>query len=610
MHGVAGDQELEHVLGALEAHRHGDDEDPAADGLLEHPAEEGLRLSTRTVYASSLSWKNMLMAVPADASDLLARVPIALGAFDRNLRWAQVNPALAAIAGVRAEEMVGRRPSELLASELGPRTEAMVRRVLATGQVERTVIAGELDAEPGVRREWEVTGFALPDGVGVAVTEITQRRRAEDQLAAVHRRDALLARAGQLLSTALSVQETADLVARLAVPEIADWCFVELLQEDGGIERVAMAHRDPAKLRWVREVGERYPLDRDSPVRPPKVIRTGQAELIPDVPGELVVAAAQDAEHLRLLREIGFSSACVVPLKARGRILGDIALATASEGSHPPRRYGPETLALAEALADLCALALDNAMLYARRDLVAVSLQEELLPRALPDVPGIDVAARYAAAGEGNDVGGDFYDLFAVGRGWLAVIGDVVGKGPAAAAVTGLARHTIRAAAAYEEEPSALLRVLNDALLAERAGERLASVACVRLEATAGAVEVTISCAGHPLALIVGPGGVRDGGRYGQLLGVSGVPPLHDVSERLAPGDVMVLYTDGVSEARGPGGIFGEAQLRELVAAGAGEAPSRVVERIERAVLAWSGGRPRDDLAVVALRVRPRSATR
>jgi serine phosphatase RsbU (regulator of sigma subunit) len=358
----------------------------------------------------------------------------------------------------------------------------------------------------------------------------------------------------------------------------------------------------------MTEFVDRYPLDPGAPVGSPKVIRTGEAELIEELPDEFLVAAAQDEDHLRILRELGFVSVCIVPLVARGRVLGDIALATDSESG---RRLGPETLVLARELADRCALALDNAMLYAQRDLVAVSLQEELLPRDLPTIPGLDIAARYAAAGEGNEVGGDFYDVFAAGAGWRVVIGDVVGKGPAAAAVTGLARHTLRAAAPYEQSPSALLAVLNRALLAERAGERMASVACVELEPDDDALALTVSAAGHPLPLLVGAdGSVREVGRFGQLLGIGAEHVGVDVEDRIEPGELLVLYTDGVVEARGASGVFGEGRLRSLLSEMAGEAPARVVQRVEAAVLAASGGRPRDDLAIVALRVRRSPAAR
>jgi PAS domain S-box-containing protein len=538
---------------------------------------------------------------------LFRAAPVGLGAFDAELRWIEANDALAAMNRLSCDDLIGRRPSEVH-GELGVETEAVLRGVLERGEPLSMAVSGELGTQPGVLRHWEVTYWPLAAatgqrGVGVVAMEITERRAAEEELAATARRDALLARASRLLSSALSVQETAENIAQTVVPELADWCFVELLQPDGGIRRVAMTHRDPAKEGWIRELDQRYPLDPDAAEGSAKVIRTGEPELLEEIPDELLVMVAQDDEHLRLLREVGFRSALVVPLIARGRTLGDIAFVQAESG----RRFTRADLPLAQALADRCALALDNAVLYAHREHVAVSLQEELLPRRLPPIPNIDIGARYSAAGEGNDVGGDFYDVFAAGAGWDVVIGDVVGKGPAAAAVTGLARHTLRGASPYEEQPSALLGVLNDELLSELPVERLCSVALVRLEPADGALDAVISCAGHPLPLLArADGTVRQVGRFGTLLGVSPQPALHDVRERLEPGDLLVLYTDGVVEARGPFGFFGEERLLAIVAQSVGQAPTRVVERIEAAVLAASDGRPRDDIALIALRVRPR----
>jgi sigma-B regulation protein RsbU (phosphoserine phosphatase) len=129
----------------------------------------------------------------------------------------------------------------------------------------------------------------------------------------------------------------------------------------------------------------------------------------------------------------------------------------------------------------------------------------------------------------------------------------------------------------------------------------------VELDPDGDGLALTVSAGGHPLPLLVdGGGGVREVGRFGQLLGVDERYAASDVTDRLEPGDLLVLYTDGVVEARGPGGLFGEERLRALVGEMAADAPTRVVQRIESAVLAASGGRPRDDLAVVALRVRPR----
>ena len=533
--------------------------------------------------------------------DLFEHAPVGLGVFDAEARWIRANASLAALTGMTPGDLLGRTPVDLY-GEPGQEAVDTIARVRASGGVESNTMSGDLGEG---MRTFDLLWFALPEGVGIAAVDITARRDAEEALADAHRRDALMARAGHLLSTALSVQQSADLLARLVVPEIADWCFVELVQPDGSIERTAMAHRDPAKEQWAREISERYPLDPDSPVGSPQVIRTGEPQLLEEIPDEMLVAAAIDDEHLRLLRALGFRSACLVPLVARGRVIGDLALAMGPESG---RTVGPDTLAVARALAERAAVALDNATLYAQRDLVAVSLQEELLPRELPAVPGIDIAARYSAAGEGNDVGGDFYDVFALDADrWLVVIGDVVGKGPAAAAVTGLARHTLRAIAPYEQRPCELLRELNRAMVAEQPGRRMGTVACVRIEPATAELRLAVSAAGHPLPLLVGAdGGVREVGDYGPMLGADAVLDVHDTHDVLRPGELLVLHTDGVVDARGPDGLFGEQRLHDLLREVAGEAPARVVQHIEGAVLAHSVGRPRDDVAVVAL--RPRSS--
>ena len=530
--------------------------------------------------------------------------PVGMGAFDREGRWVEANPALAALNGTTVSELIGRRPSEIH-GERAVEVERLVDRVHETGTVERSTLSGAPRGETA-ERWFDVTFFPAGALVGILAVDISERHRVEQQLAEAHRRDALMARAGHLLSTSLSIQETADLVARLCVPEIADWCFVELVQEDGSIDRVAMVHRDPGKERWIREFDRAFPLDPDAPAGSPAVIRSGKPEVMEEIPAEMLESVAQSPRHLEVLNEAGFTSACVVPLIARGHTLGDIALATDATSG---RRLTRAVLPLAQALADRCAVALDNAMAYHQRDVVALSLQEELLPRDLPQIPGLDVAARYAAAGEGNEVGGDFYDVFASDEGWQIVIGDVVGKGPTAAAVTGLARHTLRTAAAYERSPRALLAQLNRALLAEEAGRRLASVACLRIVPGDGALDLTVSVAGHPLPLSVrADGAVREVGAHGRLLGVDPEPLLTDDADTLSPGELLVLYTDGVVDARGAGGFFGEERLRALLADCAHEAPSRVVQRIESAVLAASAGRLRDDVAIVALRLRPSSA--
>ena len=192
------------------------------------------------------------------------------------------------------------------------------------------------------------------------------------------------------------------------------------------------------------------------------MLRTGESQLWPHIPDELIVEAARDEEHLRLIRALGMVSAMVVPMRVRDRVLGAITFVSAESG----RTFNAGDLRLAEDLALRAATAVENARLYRARSAIAQTLQASLLPPMLPEVPGVEVAALYRAAGEGHEVGGDFYDLFATTEDhWFAVIGDVCGKGAEAAAVTALARYTIRAAAARRRSPAAILRWVNEVML-------------------------------------------------------------------------------------------------------------------------------------------------
>src|SRR4029077_10540941 len=183
---------------------------------------------------------------------------------------------------------------------------------------------------------------------------------------------------------------------------------------------------------------------------------------------------------------------------ARGRTLGALTLVSSGSG----RRFGPEDLALAEEFGRRAGLALDNARLYSERDHVARALQSSLLPPSLPVIPGVRVSARYRAAGEGNEVGGDFYHVFQVdANAWWLVIGDVSGKGPEAAAIAGLARHTLRAVAVQERSPSRLLAALHDALLRDGHGE-FCTVCCALLVPDERGVALSVACGGHPPPIV------------------------------------------------------------------------------------------------------------
>ena len=333
----------------------------------------------------------------------------------------------------------------------------------------------------------------------------------------------------------------------------------------------------------------------------PNVLRTARSELHQDLQEELESVPAGGPAYFRLARAMHMRSAIVVPMSSRGRAFGALTLATDPDG----RCFDQQDLELAEELARRCAAAIDNARLFSERAYIARTLQQSLLPAELPDIPGIEVAARFRPTGEGNEVGGDFYDLFESGaQGWTIVMGDVCGKGPDAAAVTALARYTLRAAAMRERLPSQSLRVLNEALLRQRDDRRFCTVAYALLQPSEQGARVSCAIGGHPLPLLVrSDGGVEAIGSPGTLIGVLPDPNIEDRSAELSPGDSLVFYTDGVTEGRGADGSLDETGLAHLLAACAGEGADSMAGRVEDAALIASDGSPRDDIAVLVLRV-------
>ncbi|MDT0475326.1 SpoIIE family protein phosphatase [Streptomyces sp. DSM 41014] len=242
---------------------------------------------------------------------------------------------------------------------------------------------------------------------------------------------------------------------------------------------------------------------------------------------------------------------------------------------------------------------------------LARSLQESLLPPVLRPVPGLDTAARYLPATGDATVVGDFYDLFqARGAWWTAVMGDVCGKGTEAAKVTALARYTLRADAGEHLSPAAVLDRLNTAMLAQRAPRFLTAVQAT-FRATSGGVAGRVCLAGHPPALIRrADGRVQRLGTTGTLLGVLDTVRLTDVRFRLAPGDLLLLYTDGACEARpdpraaGPRRrMFDEVDLARALAAGRGLDAAATIDHVAAALSAHHGGWASDDTALLAVRV-------
>jgi sigma-B regulation protein RsbU (phosphoserine phosphatase) len=234
------------------------------------------------------------------------------------------------------------------------------------------------------------------------------------------------------------------------------------------------------------------------------------------------------------------------------------------------------------------------------RDL-ARTLQQTLIPPSLPDVPGLEIATRYRPAGDGTEVGGDFYDVFPVGDGtWTALLGDVCGKGVEAAVVTALARHTIRALSSAHERPSDVLTRLNEVLIRD-SDDRFCTVLLVSLRPAGHSWRATISVGGHPAPVLVGPDAPPAKlDASGPLVGILPDAEFHDHELDLAPGQTLVAYTDGITEARGPDGYYGEQRMLRTLGT-LGLAPEAMVDGLLADAVAFQGPSTRDDIAVLAL---------
>jgi serine phosphatase RsbU (regulator of sigma subunit) len=430
------------------------------------------------------------------------------------------------------------------------------------------------------------------------IEDITDIKRAEQG----HR---FLSRASQVLARSLDYEETLRAVARLAVPEIADWCAVDVLGGDD-LERVAVEHVDPERVALARAVHERYPPDPQSGTGVWGVLRRGNAELYRDIPDELLVQTARDEEHLGLIREVGLRSAMLAPMTLRDEVLGVVSFVSAESG----RQFDEHDLALAEDLALRAAAAIENARLFETASTIAHTLQSSLLPPVLPDLPGLDLAAAYRPAGKGYEVGGDFYDVFNTAEDqWYLVIGDVCGKGAEAAAVTALARYTIRAAAVRSRSPAAVLRWLSDAMIQQSGGAgRFCTIACAHLDLSRAPARVTVACGGHPLPLLVrADRSAEEVGAPGTLLGLVARPELQDRTAELRAGDTLVLYTDGLTEAQAPRRVWSPDELAEAARAAAGGPAAATVDGLMGATIG-SLAQLRDDVAVLAVRAAPNGA--
>ncbi|GAB2615619.1 SpoIIE family protein phosphatase [Streptomyces capparidis] len=425
-----------------------------------------------------------------------------------------------------------------------------------------------------------------------------------------------LVEASDLLAGTLEHDQTLALMAQMTVPTLASWCAVYTLADERSEPKLAyVLHEDEDRIDGLRALLERVdpPLPEHNPGERP-------------TPGARQWTAPSDAAHAAALRaslrSLGLGEAgrpatgpgtalataaavggetVVLPLLARNRVIGMLTLGKPSD-----ERFRQEILELAEDLSRRAALALDNARLYSERTAISQSLQRSLLPPELPHIPGVEVEVIYRAAGEGNEVGGDFYDLFPIKEGcWGFAIGDVCGTGPEAAAVTGLARHALRLLAREGFGGPAVLERLNAAILDEGSRGRFLTLLYGEMwPQEDGRTLLKVVCAGHPLPLRLRPDGTVSPAADPQpLLGVMDELELVEQNVELEPGDVLLCVTDGVTERREGTRMLGDDGLAEVLAQCTGLTAGAVASRVQRAVERFAADAPSDDMAILAMRV-------
>jgi PAS domain S-box-containing protein len=410
------------------------------------------------------------------------------------------------------------------------------------------------------------------------------------------RREHFLARATETLMSSIDHQETLRNVAWLAVPQIADWCVVDLIDDGGARRHVVVAHPDPEKLAIAEALRSYEPEVPDPDGGLGRVLRTGVGELYPVITDEMLSAAAKDEEHLRLLRAVGFRSVVIVPLRARGRTLGVLTLVTAES----LRRFDESDKEFAEQLAGRAAVAVENARLATARREIAETLQRSLLPDQVPSIPGWDIATMYRPASglDEVEVGGDFYDFVETPAGWIVLLGDVTGHGVDAAAMTSLVRYGARFLAKHEHDPSEILADIDEELR-QHPGVSLCSAICARLEPG----RIVISSAGHPPPLIVRDDGrIREIGSPGPILGGWRESSWTDRTVDVGPSETLLIYTDGVTDTPGEEERFGRDRLREFLAEHAEFSPAEMMVALDRRLERFQALADADDTGAVALR--------
>lgn len=554
---------LEHPVSRATTGGPARDADPLGlrdDALVRLSIEEYLPLATERVRAVLDADASILLIAHDDAFEVTAvsGLPDAL----RGARVPAGEPGVPDIGSPRLPVVV----TDDASTTIGLLRETSLRSLVTVPVFAEGRLAGALTVASEGRNAFGVDRSVALQRLADSLAPSVDRARL--QVAERERRGWLtfVAEAGDLLAHSLDQEMTMAITGQIVVPRLARWCAVYLDDERGASAFQQVWHEDERAVDELRDV----------------LARTGPEEL--DDSGD--PALAGEVAALRLT--------------ARGRGIGHLVL-----GRPRGNPLRDDVRLVAESIVRRAALAIDNARAHGALLAIGQALQSSLLPPSLPDLPGLDLGAVYEAAGDTAAVGGDFYDVFPVGDGsWCFVVGDVCGTGAEAAAVTGLARHTIRSLTRAGFPITATLERLNAAILEEGDRARFLTLvggtfrrrgACVHLEAVN---------AGHPPLFVVGADHrVRRLGRDQMLLGVAEHVEYVAEENVLEPGELMVALTDGVLERRDGSRMLGDDGVAADLATAGDLRAQGVAERLRRLAVDFADSPQRDDIAILALRV-------
>jgi len=452
-----------------------------------------------------------------------------------------------------------------------------------------------LGRKDGVYRWFTVRALPQRDSRGTTLRWTGTLTDVHEQRHAARERD-FLSRASEIFAQPLDLEATLKAIAWFTVPELADWCQIDLRTDDGGIKTVAMAHRDPEKDRIAQKFVGRVHLNPQGEHGSPYVIRTGKSELIGEVPFEVLAEAVGDETETQMYSELGLRSFVAVPLVAEGKTLGMLAVLYGSS----LRRYSEDDIPMVEELGRRAGLAIHKARLFEREHRAAESFQEASLPGKLPQVPGLILDAFYAPGRAEAQVGGDWYDALRLSDGRVVIsIGDVAGSGLRAAVTMGNMRQIIRGIAQVHADPALMLDAADRALRLEHP-EKFVTAFVGVFDGISNVL--TYASAGHPPPLLCRPdGSIEPLADAGLPLGLrSNAGNSRSSTVELTAGSSLVLYTDGLTEfQRDP--ASGERRLCRIVSRDgiftSGRPAQAIVERMMNDAAAS------DDVAVLVVNV-------